>query len=72
MMLPIALPNVLAITLFLVRKRCPLVLEPAIERDRSSVVMLTACIAVVNGVAYRVVNRVLMPLALLIYGLIMN
>ena len=43
---------------------CPLISALAIERDRSSVVMFTACVAVVNGVgngvANRVVSRVLM------------
>ena len=64
MALPLALDSVSCM-----RKRCPLISAPAIERDKSSVVMFTACVAVINGVgngvANRVANRVLMPLLMM-------
>ena len=63
--MPVVMPVVFPLALDSVscmRKECPLISAPAIERDRSSVVMFTARVAVVNGVvdgvANCVVNRV--------------
>ena len=62
--LPLALDSVSCM-----RKRYPFISTRAIERDRSSVVMFTAHVAVGNGVgngvANCVVNRVLMPLLMM-------
>ena len=56
-MLPLALDSVSCM-----RKRYPFISTRAIERDKSSVVIFTACVAVDNGigngVANCVVNRV--------------